>query len=281
MDAPPRKLPEAILIAGLPFLGYAYAFAYEYGYLAHYHLPYWLIHLSLVQVIVTMAAIGLAYMYALSTVGTLPAGPWYGFLAITFELLVASMVIVFSSRMMNWHRWPVRIIGGAFESYLLLYVVRLVVWRIVKPIRNGEGTVLERLMADRQKIRRTTYDLHDRVVNSTSPLGVTPAMHVWGWVIFGVMPVVVMFIGGWTATLQHELEVTVGPQPCAVLRAYTDEIICAPFDSATHKMSRNFSVIVPSGAAPITYRREWFDQVSLSPDPVADSIQARTFPSAR
>jgi hypothetical protein len=94
MSDTPRKWSETAALAAIPFLGYAYAFAFELGFMLHYNLPYWLIRLSLIQVIVTVAAIVIAYMVAMNIAGVLPSGPWRGIVSTMFELVMAIGLLV-------------------------------------------------------------------------------------------------------------------------------------------------------------------------------------------
>jgi hypothetical protein len=232
MSDTPRKWSEAAALAAIPFLGCAYAFAFELGFMLHYNLPYWLIRFSLIQVIVTVAAMVIAYMVAMNIAGVLPSGPWRGIVSTMFELVMAIGLLVLWAGMLNWHRWLGRMIGGLLALFVLRYVIQLVVWRIIKPIRFREGTWLERWSADRQGIdSRKATDLQARVFSSTSALAISPEMHTWGWVVCGLVPIGVMYMATWVASQQREFQVMSQPAACVVLRAYNDEVICEPFDS--------------------------------------------------
>ena len=52
-----KLLSDGLLIAGVPLLGYAIAFAYECGYARYYGIPLQLISLTLTQILVAIAGV--------------------------------------------------------------------------------------------------------------------------------------------------------------------------------------------------------------------------------
>jgi hypothetical protein len=206
----------------MPFLGYCYAFAFEFGYLHHFGFPYWLIHLSLQQVIVAISLLVFVVLLSSVVFTLLPERTRYpAFLAIQNAQLLP---LFLSFRELDWRWLPTmpdwaKLILLATAFALIVYLSRLVARRLT--------SALERASA-RYRIAK-------------------PAM-VLVIISLTLAPLSLYGIGTFIAQEQVWYEVVASPERCVVIRGYDENVICAPFDPASHAVDRRFRILEATSA---------------------------------
>lgn len=264
-------LSETAYLAAFPFLGYAYAFAFEVGFGSRYHIPIWTIRLSLLHVIVVMGVFLLALSVIVQLAQQLPHGPYRGIFAFAIEIVFFATLAWKTLVLLNWHLWVVRIAGGLYALLVLRLIASIFYFRVIKPVRERKGTWLERWAADRMEIvMRRPPDLHSRFFEAGEQIGLSATAQLRVYILLAAMPMVSFWLGSLAASRQVEFDVAHTPSECVVLRSYGESVICAPFDRASRLVQRSFR-IVPSAEITTAYSNEILGQLSLAPMSAADS----------
>ncbi len=240
-------ISEAGALAALTALGYTYAFAYEYGYLSHFGIPFWVVDLSIVHVLVAVGALVAVVVTLMYVLPNLPPGPWWalGVHLLVVGSLVGMALIVATST--NWHHKrevAVAVLVGLPLAILALAQIRA---RLVGPIfwYKDKGSVLERwaYVINREKEMRKP-DLLDHSLGAMERAGLRA--YAWlapVWVLLIAGPVVVQYLG-LGAAYQQSVYVVVPTQPeCVAARRYNDYIVCALFDRKSASILPAFRLI--------------------------------------
>jgi hypothetical protein len=255
VETRPRRLAEATILAGISFAGYAVAFGYEAGFLSRYHIPFWLIQVSLTQVFGAIAILTAIAWYAASPLA-LPAGPWWAAFRKIFLFVVLVMLWGFAvSRMWqdihktaapqyrqtNWALILMLGVGG-----LILLAVQAIGW-FVQPILMHSGSIVQRI---------ATGNPQDAGYRRRSVLSLSLA--AWeragypAFVIYTACYYLVYFIlvaglvGLGSAYSQQEFVVRTGTPECIVVRSYGTNLICVELAPSRRVVTPRFR-LVPLG----------------------------------
>jgi hypothetical protein len=248
----PFRISDALVVAGVPLLGYLYAFCYQYGYLSHFGIPYWFVQVGVPQA-ATLALLAVAIFVVLySLLGLLPTGPYGGFILVLFRLGRATfpaMTVVALILLADW-RSPINVFVTVAGSLFLSYAtVGLVADWVLAPLVRYRGSFLERWDEELKKeIGKPTTDaaasLMDRAISSGRLAGHHPLL---SWVLLFVFPVLAFAAGVASAHLRHTWLVRSEKPPCVVIAQYQSGLLCVGLTGDRRATWPRFEVI-PSNA---------------------------------
>jgi hypothetical protein len=273
IQKPRRQLAEATILAGLSFAGYAVAFAYEAGFVSRYHIPFWLIQISLTQIFGAIAIITAVAWYSASPL-MLPVSPWWTILQrlAVFAGFAAAYAYWIHLVWRDIHTtqdpvlakmdWVMLIFGGICIFLILMgYLLR---W-FVQPILIHRGPLPERLATDNPR---------DEEYRNRTVLGVAlsrwenagyPARAIYTACLDLVILCVVAAIAGrFSAYSQQTFVVRKGVPEFVVIRSYGATLICVELAGSRLAVMPRFRLIPEAESAGVVYAVEALGRLDVN-----------------
>jgi hypothetical protein len=226
-----KLLSDGLLIAGVPLLGYAIAFAYEYGYARYYGIPWQLISVSLTQVLGAIAGLFWILLF-LSVISAV----WYD--------LFSSEKARHPAIAALWRLSPVfflflvyLFVYGAKWTYLgaaLVMVVFFSIWEFLLPLlgKRDKTTYGERLLAEQ----------NDQFVSTLLNLAVrkygTVSLKLFSYGTDILLLVFLASLAGHGEAVSEKSYFTDSVnRNVVILRFYSDTVVAHEYDPNTHKLT--------------------------------------------
>ena len=265
-------ISEGVAVAGATVAGYAYAFSYENGYLSHYALPFWLIDLSIVNVLITVAALILVLVVVTYVLVLFPAGPWSALLYQLANLVLPVGLVILILTATNWNEPRQATFGAVVGGLTALIAVGEIRRRIVGPLflYRDRGSWLERWAFARQLERETHARSPDLLAHSIQTMHRAGVKSTWisgFWVLFVFGPLVTHYVGRATARLNTTHAIVAVSPECIAVRRYTEYMVCSDFDRKTLRVLPSFRLLHVHNVAASAIRLERLGRLS-SPTPL-------------
>jgi len=280
---PRPRLAEATILAGISFAGYAVAFAYEAGFASRYHIPFWLVQISLTQIFGAIAIITAIAWFSASPL-MLPASPWWTILPRLAVIagLAATYVYWLHLVWRDIHAtqdpvvvkvyWVMLIFFGIGVLLMLLaYALR---W-FVQPILIHRGPIPERLATDNPR---------DEEYRNRTVLGIAlsrwekagyPARAIYtACVELVILCVVAAIAGRFAAYSQESFVVRKGAPECVVIRSYGATMICVELAASRQAVMPRFRLVPEAESAGVLYAVESLGRLAVV-DPADTSASRR------
>jgi hypothetical protein len=243
-------LSEAVLIAGVPLLGYAIAFAYEYGYGQYYGIPRAIISLTLSQVLLAVGTlVWLLFIWFSAYFGIFlflaPSPRWLQHPAVLFfrRLIPLTFLLVVNILIFRryWHLWV---------PYLALFILFGILFYIV-PILGGKGKTYNEKM-----VGLDTY-----LNGLTTPLSIAAKKYGRDSVTLGIWIFLIVstaFGAGLGEALnQEEYFVDSSQTNVVILRFYGDTIVGHEYDPDQKKLIGNLIVTKVSPTKELRFNKKF------------------------
>jgi len=264
-DAPESLLrrlgiSEAVALAGLTALGYCYAFAYEAGYLSHFGIPFWVIHLSLVHVLIVVGVFASVVSLLILLFQVLPGGPWWALLIHLSIVVGVGGITVLFLWILDWHNTWELVLGIVFGVPGALVTLGYINSRLILPIflYKDKGSWLDRwAFVLRREWARSKPNLLDDTVATMDKAGLR--VSVWlgpVWMLFIFTPLAVRFAGLAAANVKGEYVVVAGEPECVAIRTYGDYVVCSLIDRKSRRVLPAFRLIHVGDSTARVYRIE-------------------------
>lgn len=253
-------ISEGVALGGATIAGYAYAFSYENGYLSHYGLPFWLIELSVVNVLITVSALILLLVLAAYGLALFPAGPWSALLFQLGNLVLPVGLTIVVVTTTNWNEWPGAAVGAVLGGLLALISLGSIHRRLILPLLlyRERGSWPER-WAYAMKLEREAHtrdpDLLTHSIQSIQEAGFRRAWLFGFFLLFVFGPTVTHYLGRAAASFNTKHAIVMASPECVAVRRYRDYIVCSDFERTTRRILPSFRLI-QVGATPSAFRIE-------------------------
>jgi hypothetical protein len=252
----PSHFSDTLLIAAIPLIGFAYAFAYEYGYLTYFGVPYWTIHVTLPHALGITALFIALWLTTGFILNLLPKGPWFGVIWHGWNIMLGVLAFRIATAYIDWTSPASVFIAVTFGGFLGLLTLVEFLKRFVAPLINNSGTWLERWNEEAQKdIRTERTDAHFALLTTLEEKGVPVSKWLFPmWVSLVALPAICYGAGAYAARHQAWFLVAERDAPCVLLRRYGDVTLCAGYNRPSATLNGRV-VLLPSGSE-ITARRQ-------------------------
>jgi len=227
------SMPEGLLVATIPVVGYLLVFAYEAGFCGAFHIPLSFIALNPTMVFAVIAGLALSVAPLL----------WFANLVCMIGLdlrdpiarsLIRLAIVAFLFLLpigINLKAWR-----ESMWLLLLLAFFALLEFGLPLLTQRDKETYREKLLGQ-EAIETRVTDLFDVLGRRFGDLPVTIAM------VMMVAIYVSNLAGRGQAKRQEEFLVLPSSPEVVVLRVYGDDLVCAQFDRITQEVQPHFFVI--------------------------------------
>ena len=248
---------EAVLIAGVPFLGYSIAFAYETGLIGRYGLPLWITRPDISHVLFATGFLGTLFVALIQLARVLPNRPWMALFVVSFLPAVFAIPLYALLRLTEWvpgRHLEVPI--GVVAVFTIVIVVAL--WfDVIKPVITREnGTWWD---SWRVRAEVITGRLNASLLDSYLRDSPTRVRLFQLAALLYVCISVGWYVGDSNSRRQREFALSSSSPPCVALERYGDGIVCVLVDTLHRQALQAFRLI------PFSDPKETFQMVSLGP----------------
>jgi hypothetical protein len=235
--------PHVLLVAAVPFLGYALAFAYERGYSGRYGVPTWMTRVTLMQALIASVAAALlvAVTPVVARAFSRAASNWIAriVLAPGAALAVAVWAASETEWVMGRHLIiPVALIGvfGGFAAMRIYH-------SMVKPLMSEGGSWAERLKMNA---------LRGGEPRGIAALGWIGHRARWTLAVVVVALVGAHWFGNYKSRSQRSFLVSSSSPTCVAVRRTADGILCAMTDLTRRRVLPRLRVLPPQAKENLT-----------------------------
>lgn len=227
------SMPEGLLVATIPIVGYLLVFAYEAGFCGAFHIPLSFIALSPTMVFAVIAGLALSVgpLFAFANLVCMIGLDLRDPIVRSLIRLAIVAVLFLLPIVVNPKAWR--------ESMgLLLFLALFALLEFGLPLltQRDKQTYREKLLGQ-EAIETGVSDLFDVLRTRFGDLPVTVAMVM----MLGIY--VSNVVGRGHAKGQEEFLVLLSSPEAVVLRVYGDDLVCAQFDRITQEVQPHFFVI--------------------------------------
>ena len=268
-------ISEGVALGGATIAGYAYAFSYENGYLSHYRLPFWLIELSVVNVLITVSALILLLVLAAYILALFPAGPSTALLFQLGILVLPVALTILVVSVTDWNQWPAAAVGAVVVAFSVVFSIDATWRRLIRPLiqYKDKGSWRERwayaMNAEREAHRNP--DLLTQSIDTIHGAGFRRAWLVGFLLLFVFGPALTHYVGRAVAAFSTRHAILAASPECVAVRKYGDYIVCSDFDRPTRRVLPSFRLIQVGTATTNALRIEELGRLFAATIPVTPS----------
>jgi hypothetical protein len=254
-----KLLSDGLLIAGVPLLGYAIAFAYESGYGLYYGIPLQLISLTLTQILVAIAGLisiiillfsvsylGYAHFYSEKEPSPVGAALWR---QTPVFFLCLAMLASFGPR---WPEWGIALGATTFSVF----------WEFILPLltHREKTTYREKLLASEAAQQSIPNPLR-LAVKSYGPAALR--LYNYGLVVF-LLLLIAHWAGRGEALRETSYLTDSTSNKVVILRFCGDMVVAREYDSSTNKLKGDFIVTKISSKQPLRFEKKLLGHLEKS-----------------
>jgi hypothetical protein len=223
------KLSDALLVAGVPALGYFCAFCYQYGYLKHFGIPFWFVQVGLPQVAILVAlGIMIASFVWTGVLRLLPGGPYAAVVTGLLEMVGPVFALGLLVWLADWGSWFSTFFTVAAGLFLAWFAFLRSLELFVVPLVKYEGTVLERwnqrLM---QELKKPDTDFANVTMDRWIRSGrLAPHYPLMSWLLLFVIPFAAYNAGILSANWKRTWLVRVEKPACVIVGEHQSGWLC-------------------------------------------------------
>lgn len=241
------------MLAGLSFLGYVLAYTYEATYLSRYHVPPWMIEISLASVlsiVVLLVAVVLTANFLLMQLPRTTRSGWWALLTRLFRLALILGMILSLIWYVPWQHWSGKVFGSLLLLAFVLYFTLELLSSVVRPLVLHSGSIIDRFTTDYQQwLSSPDPNMFSAMLDRGARAGHPIGRYLGAMSLASLSFAFVIFTARSRSLTQSEFLVMRADPECIVLRKYNDRFICAPFDRQRREIYQAFRIVNTSDIA--------------------------------